>query len=301
MLSADHDRFDDHAGIQQAIMLGIREKVSIPMRNLFRDTGCMHVFAISGLHVGLLILVFTLLLKVIGISLNQMGWVLIPILILFAYITGMRPSVWRASLMAIVYLIAPLLYAKPDIGNRVAFSALFLLLINPNQISEPSFVYSYLIVIFILLSHSKFKEKVNRFSGMKRYLVSLSLTTFTATITAIPLSLYFFGSGTWIGLLSNLFVIPILFLIVLASWLSLLMPALASIFNQSAFILIEIILIGLRSLSVLPVVSWQTDKVPVMALFFWYGSCLYLLLLARKRQDWIFGLMTAAIGLLFIF
>ena len=84
VLSADHDRFDDHAGIQQAIMLGIREKVSMPMRNLFRDTGCMHVFAISGLHVGLLILVFTLLLKVIGISLNQMGWVLIPILILFA-------------------------------------------------------------------------------------------------------------------------------------------------------------------------------------------------------------------------
>ena len=203
--------------------------------------------------------------------------------------------------MAIVYLIAPLFYAKPDIGNSVAFSAFFLLLINPNQISEPSFVYSYLIVIFILLSCAKFKEKVNRFSGMKRYLVSLSLTTFTATITSIPLSLYFFGSGTWIGLLSNLFVIPILFLIVLASWLSLLMPALASIFNQSAFILIEIILIGLRSLSVLPVVSWQTDEVPVMALFFWYGSCLYLLLLARKRQDWIFGLMTAAIGLLFIF
>ena len=60
------DRFDDHAGIQQAIMLGNREKVSMPMRT-FRDTGCMHVFAISGLHVGLLILVFTLLLKLIGI------------------------------------------------------------------------------------------------------------------------------------------------------------------------------------------------------------------------------------------
>ena len=100
---------------------------------------------------------------------------------------------------------------------------------------------------------------------MKRYLVSLSLTTFTATITS-SVVVIFFGSGTWIGLLSNLFVIPILFLIVLASWLSLLMPALASIFNQSAFILIEIILIGLRSLSVLPVVSWQTDEVPVMAL-----------------------------------
>ena len=93
--------------------------------------------------------------------------------------------------MAIVYLIAQLFYAKPDIGNSVVFSALFLLLINPNQISEPSFVYSYLIVIFILLSYAKFKEKVNRFSGMKRYLVSLSLTTFTATITSIPLSLYF--------------------------------------------------------------------------------------------------------------
>ena len=142
--------------------------------------------------------------------------------------------------MAIVYLMLHC-FAKPDIGNSVVFSALFLLLINPNQISEPSFVYSYLIVIFIPLSYAKFKEKVNRFSGMKRYLVSLSLTTFTATITSIPLSLYFFGSGTWIGLLSNLFVIPILFLIVLASWLSLLMPALASIFNQSAFILIEII------------------------------------------------------------
>ena len=301
ILSAESGRFDDHAGIQQAVMLGVREKVSEPMSNLFRDMGCMHVFAISGLHVGLLILVITLLLKAVGLSLNQMGWVLIPILLLFAYITGMRPSVWRASLMAIVYLIAPLIYAKPDMGNSVAFSALFLLLINPNQISEPSFVYSYLIVIFILLFYAKFKEKIHRFSGVKRYFVSLILTTLAATITSIPLTLYFFGSGTWIGLLSNLFVIPMLFLIVLASWLSLLLPALASIFNQSVYILIEIILIGLRGLSALPVTVWQADEVPAMALFAWYGSCAYLLLLARRRTDWIIGIMMAAGALIFIF
>ena len=155
--------------------------------------------------------------------------------------------------------------------------------------------------IFILLFYAKFKEKIHRFSGVKRYFVSLILTTLAATITSIPLTLYFFGSGTWIGLLSNLFVIPMLFLIVLASWLSLLLPALASIFNQSVYILIEIILIGLRGLSALPVTVWQADEVPAMALFAWYGSCAYLLLLARRRTDWIIGIMMAAGALLFIF
>ena len=155
--------------------------------------------------------------------------------------------------------------------------------------------------IFILLFYAKFKEKIHRFSGVKRYFVSLILTTLAATITSIPLTLYFFGSGTWIGLLSNLFVIPMLFLIVLASWLSLLLPALASIFNQSVYILIEIILIGLRGLSALPVTVWQADEVPAMALFAWYGSCAYLLLLARRRTDWIIGIMMAAGALIFIF
>lgn len=301
LLSADNDRFADHAGIQQAVMLGVREKVSEPIRNLFKDMGCMHVFAISGLHVGLLIFVMTLLLKVVGLSLNQMGWVLIPILLLFAYLTGMRPSVLRASLMAIVYLIAPLIYAKPDMGNSVAFSALFLLLINPNQITEPSFLYSYLIVIFILLSYAKWKEKIHRFTGVQRYFVGLMFTTFVATITSIPLTLYFFGSGTWVGLLSNLFVIPMLFAIVLASWLSLLLPALASIFNQSAYILIEIILIGLRSLSKLPAISWEADEVPVIALFSWYGAGVYLLLVAQRKMDWFIGVMVAVGALIFIF
>jgi hypothetical protein len=142
-------------------------------------------------------------------------------------------------------------------------------------------LYSYLIVIFILLSYAKWKEKIHRFTGVQRYFVGLMFTTFVATITSIPLTLYFFGSGTWVGLLSNLFVIPMLFAIVLASWLSLLLPALASIFNQSAYILIEIILIGLRSLSKLPAISWEADEVPVIALFSWYGAGVYLLLVAQ--------------------
>jgi hypothetical protein len=63
--------------------------------------------------------------------------------------------------------------------------------------------------------------------------------------------------------------------------LSLLLPALASIFNQSAYILIEIILIGLRSLSKLPAISWEADEVPVIALFSWYGAGVYQLLVAQ--------------------
>ena len=297
-LSAEEEQYQDHAAIQRAVIIGDREGVPYELRDLFRHTGCMHVFAISGLHVGFLLIIASILVRLMGISLPHHGWILIPILIVYVYLTGMRASVLRASLMAAGYLIAIHFREKPDLANIIALSALLLLIWNPLYSSDAGFLLSYVIVIFILLAFARCSNQFRRISGFWFHLLSLCLSTLIATLFSVPLSLYLFGSGSMVGLLANLFVIPMLFLVVFGSWMSLLILPFSSIFNQASYTCIEFILMGLRGLRKLPVGLWEVEDVSLGGVLLWYGGGLYLLIWARRRKELLKGALLMGVALL---
>lgn len=298
ILRADEEWYKDHAAIQRAVIIGDREGVPYRLRELFKQTGCMHVFAISGLHVGFLILMLSVIIRLLGVPLTHQGWILIPVLIVYAYLTGMRASVLRASLMAIGYLLIVHFREKPDLSNIIALSALLLLVLNPLYSSDAGFLLSYVIVIFILLVFEKFSDQFQKVRGFWFYLLSLCVSTSIATVVSVPLSLCLFGSGSIVGLVANLFVIPMLFFVVFGSWMSLLIPAFSSIFNQASYVCIELILLGLRLLQDLPITMLEVSDVPIIPVCFWYAGCLYLLIWARRRNEVFMGLLVMGFALL---
>ena len=128
--------------ILKALVLGYRNDIPVDTMDVFRRTGSLHIFAISGLHVGIVGLLLVIVLKSVGIPRDWFGVCLLPLLFMYVAATGMKASALRAMVMAGVFLLAPLFRRKPDIPNSIAFAAILLLLLNPAELQSAGISFS---------------------------------------------------------------------------------------------------------------------------------------------------------------
>ena len=134
-----------------ALGLGLGEFVPTEMRQRQVDAGTVHVFAISGMHVGMVALLFMLLLRWSGLPLPWQ-WGLTAVLdTLYVILTGCSASGLRALLMALLVLYAHFRWRAPVWLNTLGLAGLAALLVNPFCIKNLGFVYSYVIVAILLM------------------------------------------------------------------------------------------------------------------------------------------------------
>ncbi len=138
----------------RAVVLGEPPRHTPSMVDDFRQSGTLHVFAVSGLHVGMVGAIFASLLWL----LRAPRWVLIASVILamsaYAGITGLRPPAVRAVIMASVFLTGFLIRRKPSLINSLAASAVIVLLWDGHQLFTPGFQLSYGVLLAIALASS---------------------------------------------------------------------------------------------------------------------------------------------------
>ena len=140
----------DHAHILKGMLLGKRSGLPDSTLDVFRNTGSLHVLAVSGLHVGLITALCFLSFSLLGLPRKTVCLLTISSVILYACLVGFRPSVLRASFMAILFLIAQIIDRDADLINLLAFAALVLLLINPAQLWDVGFQLSFAAVACIV-------------------------------------------------------------------------------------------------------------------------------------------------------
>lgn len=142
----------ERAAVLGATLLGERGNLSIDQRQKFVRSGTVHLLVVSGLHVGLLAGAIVLLLRVFGVDPRHAWAVGALVALAYLFVTGIQPSVLRATTMVCVYALGRVLLRKPDALNVLGASALISLLINPTDVAELGFQLSYLSVagIFVL-------------------------------------------------------------------------------------------------------------------------------------------------------
>lgn len=140
----------DHVQILKGMLLGKRSELSESTYDIFRNSGSLHVLAVSGLHVGLITALCFLSFSLLQIPRKTVCFLTIGSVMLYACLVGFRPSVLRASFMAILFLIAQIIDRDADLINLLAFAALILLLINPAQLWDVGFQLSFAAVACIV-------------------------------------------------------------------------------------------------------------------------------------------------------
>lgn len=205
--------------IASALVLGYRNDMEKEVLSVFTDTGTVHVLAVSGLHVGIVFVVFSALL--FWMNRNPRikfvkGIVLILLIWFYALITGFSPSVLRAAIMISFTLIAFHFVKDRNVYNTIAASALMLLLYNPKFISNVGFQLSYLAVIAIIYLYPKLRDLFAIENRILRWLWNYSALSIAAQLITFPLVIYYFNNFPLYFLPANLFIIiPATFIVYL--------------------------------------------------------------------------------------
>lgn len=216
-------------GLVKAMVLARRDDLNADLLNSYIQSGAVHVLAVSGLHVGIL---FLLLSKILGgLRKKWLGrWGYLGLIFLFltfyALITGLSPSVLRASLMCFTFALSQTFSRRHDGVNTLAISAFIILLFDPMALFAVGFQLSYAAVLGILLFYPLFKDSADSKYRAVEWLGQITLVSLAAQVFTIPLSIYYFHQFPTYFLLVNPVVIgltPILIYSTLAilsvSWI----------------------------------------------------------------------------------
>jgi len=142
----------DAARMLLALGLGMSELLGSETNQRFIRSGTIHIFSISGLHVSMVILLAESFFRSCGLALRLRWFLLAPLLLGYLLLTGSSPSVLRAFNMSMLVLYACWRFRPPSALNGLGFSGLLALTGNPLYILHSGFLYSYLIVIVLILA-----------------------------------------------------------------------------------------------------------------------------------------------------
>lgn len=219
---------DDHSQqVMQALILGDKSTLDPELRKQYANAGVVHILAVSGLHVGIIYLLISLIFKY---TLGGRGWrlqalVTLCALWLYALLTGLSPSVWRAATMFSLLSIAQQTGRITNIYHTLSASAFFLLILDTNLLFSPGFQLSYAAVFGIVRYQPIIASWWEPPKKWLEYIWQLSSVSIAAQIFTLPFSLAYFGQFPTYFLLANLLILPLLSVIMISSIALLLLGA----------------------------------------------------------------------------
>jgi len=204
---------ENELAVLNALLLGQRQDISKELIVDYQRAGAIHILAVSGLHVGVILWILTFIFKPIerikyGKFIKTL--IIVYLLWMFAFIAGLSASVVRAVTMFTFLAIGLSLKRKKVIEFSFISSMLFLLLINPMFLFDVGFQLSYLAVFGILWVQPKLYEIYNPRFFLDKKIWQLFTVSIAAQIGILPLSIYYFQQFPGLFLASNLVIIPFL-------------------------------------------------------------------------------------------
>lgn len=215
------------AAMMSSLLLGYRQEMDKESIDAFSATGTMHVLAVSGLHVGLIYLLLVLLFsgkhRVTKLNLMQ-AIAVIAMLWFFALITGLSPSVVRACAMfSIIEMGRSVLYRQSNLLNSLFTAAFIQLLFQPLNLIDAGFQLSYLAVAGIAIIYPNIIEWFQPGNRILNYLYQMAALSVSATISTLPVTLYYFHTFPVWFIPANLIAVPISSMLIYLGMLCLLL------------------------------------------------------------------------------
>jgi competence protein ComEC len=255
--------------------LGIRHETPNDIEEPFQQTGTLHLFAVAGLHVGIIARLLWIVISLLRLPRRVAAGLIIPALFFYSAITGFHVSSVRAATMA-AFLLGGIFFERPVLAlNSLAGAALVILAVDSNQLFTSGFQLSFAVVGAILLWQEPFfrvllrpgetdpflpqslvSRKQRAFQAGYRKISSGISVSAAAWAGSLVFIIWYFYLVTPISLLANLTVVPVAFCLLAVGLMSLLSAPFSSglsvIFNNANWSLASVILGLVQFFSALP-------------------------------------------------
>lgn len=209
----------DELGVGAAILLGYDDNLPAQVRHNYVAAGSMHILCVSGMHVGIIYLLASFLLSLLGRSKGALFAKRIILLLLiwfYALITGLSPSIMRSALMISMIIFGEIIHRKGFTLNSIAASAFLLLLFDPNNLFAIGFQLSYVAVVGIVLMQKPLSNLVFVPNKLLAKVWEITTVSIAAQIATMPFTIYYFNQFTPYFWLSNLLMTPLSFVVILS-------------------------------------------------------------------------------------
>ncbi len=225
------------AGILEAMILG--EKKNIPgfISESMVKAGTIHILVVSGFNVGLVAFAIIMVLKLLRLPRKLSFLLTMPLLILYCIATGAPSPVVRATIMALVFILAQLIDRQANIYNSLSLAALSILITNSQQLFEIGFQLSFASVLGIVFLYPALRSrlmlstkggvypKIKSFLRLDilkvkllKFLLEGCLVSLSAWLGTMGLIAYYFKTFSPVTVLANLFIVPLASLITLCGF-----------------------------------------------------------------------------------
>ncbi len=275
---------EEHYDVGAGLVLGGSGRISRELKDLFSRAGVLHILAVSGLHVGFVCVFVGALLFFVPLSSRIKFAIIMCVLFLYAGITGFRPSVCRATVMAFLFGLSLILQRNVDGIHIVNITAIIFLIMYPLIIFDVGAQLSFAAIYGIFLLYPLLNDYIRKRAKQRfiRYILAPIGVSFSAQLFVSPLLIHYFHRLPTLAVISNLLIVPIasivIFLLFLCLIIGTLSLVLAQIMSIPVFVLLTILVTIAEFFARLPF-STVTLSVPPLILLF-----LYMLVSQRLRK-----------------
>lgn len=219
---------EDGGALLSATLLGRTALLPPEAKTAFTQTGTLHLFAISGLHIAGMAAGMLWFIRKIHLPEKPLGVIILTLLWLYVEVTGASPSSLRAWIMATFIWLGQVSERSTSTLQSLALACAFTLILQPEAVTDPGFQLSYLAVLSIilvgapaagLLNQPTLAEKMTPTKSqtlrqrawwkIRKFLISGLCISTAATLAGIPLTLTYFQSASTSGIIVNLILVPL--------------------------------------------------------------------------------------------
>jgi ComEC/Rec2-related protein len=285
----------EHSALASGLILGGSGYFDDELKDVFSSAGVLHIFAVSGLHVGFVCLFVGAVLMFAPVSLRIKFVLTMAILLVYAAVTGFRPSVCRATLMAFLFGLCFVLQRNVDSVHVVSIAAIIFLVVNPLLLFDVSAQLSFAAVYGIVTLYPVLDARfMSRFSKkIRRFILAPLAVSFSAQLFVSPLLVFYFHRLPTLATLSNCVIVPlvsvVIFLIFSCLFCGLFSLAVAQGIAFAIAPLLTLLVVISRSIARIPFSTVTLFVSPVLLLLA-YG-----LIIGKTRRACVYAVLFAGI------
>lgn len=238
------------ASILDAMIIGEKKNILPSIYNSMIKSGTVHILVVSGFNVGVITFIIVLFLKLLRLPRKVRFLTTILCLIIYCLLTGASNPVVRATIMAIVFILAYFVQREANIYNSLVIALLSILMFNPQQLFDVGFQLSFTSVFSLIYLYPKIRALL-RTGKIKikplRFLFEGCLVSFSAWLGTMGFIAYYFKIFSPITVLANIFIVPLATLITLCGFsmiiIDLICPGLVPLFASTNELVVGLLLL----------------------------------------------------------
>ena len=271
------------AATVRAMVLGTREKTPQDIEDAFIASGTMHVFAVSGLHVGMFTVIVWNVLRLLGLRRGFVVLVTLPLIFFYVYVTGLRASAWRAALMASIFLAGPLWNREGSLFSSLGAAAVLLLAADPAYLFQPGFTLSFGVLLAMAAFHQPifaalrplhepdpflpaelYTPRQEAWFWLRRKIAESLSLSMASTLGSAPLMIGYFRLITPVGIAANLVLVLLSLCILVVACMAMAavlchLPYLAASLNHTNWLLASLSISSAKFFAAIPGGNLRVD------------------------------------------